>query len=53
MGAHRDPATFGYPASDVAAKYGASVSKETTDPDEAYAGRPDDFEPGRLPWPRA
>ena len=37
--------------SGVAAKYGASVSKETSDPDEAYAERSDDFEPVRLPWP--
>ena len=28
-----------YPVSEVAAKYGASVAKETDDPDEAYARR--------------
>ncbi len=44
-----------YPASELAARYGASVQRETSDPDEAYA----DFEPSRrerpsywdrLPW---
>jgi hypothetical protein len=53
IGARREQETFGYPVSALAAKYGASVSKETGDPDEAYTGRPDDFEPVRLPWPPA
>lgn len=53
IGARREQETFGYPASAVAAKYGASASKETSDPDEAYADRPDDFEPVRLGWPPA
>jgi uncharacterized cupin superfamily protein len=53
IGARREQETFGYPVSRVAAKYGASVAKETSDPTEAYAGRPDDFEPLRLPWPPA
>jgi len=53
IGARSEEETFRYPVSAVAAKYGASVSKETSDPDEAYAGRPDDFEPVRLPWPPA
>ncbi len=44
-----------YPVSELAARYGASAEKETTDPDEAYVG----FEPSRrerpsywdsLPW---
>jgi len=39
------------PASDVAAKHGASVAKETYDPGEAYADRPGEEEPVRLPWP--
>ena len=51
IGARRAQESLGYPVSDVAAKYGASVSKETSDPDEAYAGRSHDFEPLRLPWP--
>jgi uncharacterized cupin superfamily protein len=51
IGARRAQESFGYPVSAVAAKYGASVARETSDPDEAYAGRPQDFEPVRLPWP--
>ena len=53
IGARLEQETFGYPVSAVAAKYGASALKETSDPDEAYADRPDDFEPLRLPWPPA
>ena len=53
IGARRDQQTFGYPVSHLAARYGASASHETNDPDEAYAGRPDDFEPVRLSWPPA
>jgi len=53
IGARVVKETFTYPVSTVAAKYGASVSTETNDPDEAYADRPDDFEPVRLPWPPA
>src|SRR5690348_3016034 len=51
IGARREQESFGYPVSPVAAKHGASVTEETTDPDEAYAGRSHDFEPLRLPWP--
>lgn len=40
-----------YPVSEVAARYGASVAKETSDPDEAYADWPGEYEPVRLPWP--
>ena len=41
-----------YPVSEAAAKYGASVEKETSSPEEAYAGwrRP---APARRPWPPA
>lgn len=53
IGARREPEAFGYPVSAVAGKYGASVAKETNDPEEAYAGRPDNFEPVRLPFPPA
>lgn len=53
IGARVVKETFTYPVSAVAAKYGASVAKETSDPGEAYADRPDDFEPVRLPWPPA
>jgi hypothetical protein len=51
IGARKAKESFGYPVSAVAAKHGASVATETTDPAEAYADRPDDFEPLRLPWP--
>jgi uncharacterized cupin superfamily protein len=51
IGARREHESLGYPVSVVAAKYGASVSKETSSPEEAYADRSDDFEPIRLPWP--
>ena len=44
----RDPAL---PVSDAAARYGASVAKDTEKPDEAYADWPGDYEPVRLPWP--
>jgi uncharacterized cupin superfamily protein len=40
-----------YPVSDVAAKYGASVTTETPNPAEAYADWPAEFELVRLPWP--
>ena len=40
-----------YPVSEVAAKYGASVARDTPDPDEAYADWPGEFAPVRLPWP--
>jgi uncharacterized cupin superfamily protein len=53
IGARRRQETSGYPTSEVAAKYGASVSEATSNPAEAYAGRPENFEPVRLPWPPA
>jgi uncharacterized cupin superfamily protein len=40
-----------YPASEVAAKHGASVAEDTPNPDEAYADWPGDYVPVRLPWP--
>jgi uncharacterized cupin superfamily protein len=40
-----------YPVSEAAAKYGASVAKETDQPDEAYADWPGEYEPVRVPWP--
>lgn len=43
--------TLNYPVSEVAAKHGASVAKETPNPDEAYADWPPEFELVRLPWP--
>ena len=40
-----------YPVSEVAAKHGASVAKETPIPEEAYADWPGEFNAVRLPWP--
>ena len=47
--------TVRYPVSELAARYGASVERETSSPDEAYAewepsrrGRPSFW--ARLPW---
>ena len=51
LGARPDPEVIRYPVSELAASYGASAAKETTDPDEAYADWPGDYEPVRLPWP--
>ena len=55
VGARHEPESFRYPVSEVAARHGASVAAETTDPDEAYAGtgewnlgRPHAAD--RLPW---
>ena len=51
VGARPEAETLHYPVSTIAAKYGASVAKETFDPDEAYADWPGDYEPVRLRWP--
>ncbi len=53
IGARPEAETLHYPVSDVAAKYGASVAKETYEPDEAYADWPGEYVPVRLPWPLA
>jgi hypothetical protein len=54
-GARGDDWNVRYPLSELAARHGASVAEETSDPDQAYA----DFEPSRrgrpsywrrLPW---
>jgi uncharacterized cupin superfamily protein len=50
IGARPEVETLRYPVSEVAAKYGASVAKETDVPDEAYADWPGEFQPVRLPW---
>jgi uncharacterized cupin superfamily protein len=51
IGARPEVETLHYPASEVAARYGASAAKDTADPDEAYADWPGEYEPVRLPWP--
>jgi uncharacterized cupin superfamily protein len=55
VGARPETERLRYPASGLAARYGASADEETTEPQEAYArferpqpGRPDDWD--RLPW---
>ena len=54
VGAHLGPEAR-YPVSELAARYGASVEKETSDPEQVYAtaerfrrGRPPYW--SRLPW---
>jgi uncharacterized cupin superfamily protein len=54
-GARSDDERVVYPVSALAARYGASVQEQTSDPDEAYAGserarlaRPASWD--RLPW---
>ena len=51
IGARTEDATIHYPVSELAAKYDASTTKETPNPDEAYVDWPGDFVPTRLPWP--
>ena len=51
MGARPDVETLLYPVSAAAAKYGASVATETSDPDAAYSDWPGEHQPVRLPWP--
>ena len=51
LGARPEVETLHYPVSEVAARYGASASKDTDSPDEAYADWPGEFAPMRLAWP--
>ena len=51
LGARPEVETLTYPASEIAARYGASAAKETDKPDEAYADWPGEFQPARVPWP--
>ncbi len=55
VGARRDDRVIGYPVSELAGRYGASVETETDSPAEAYASfpppraaRPESWE--QLPW---
>ena len=50
IGARPEQEALHYPASEVAARHGASVAKETNEPDEAYADWPGDYQPARVPW---
>jgi len=51
LGCRPEVETLRYPMSEVAAKHGASSSKDTDEPHEAYADWPGDYQPVRLPWP--
>jgi uncharacterized cupin superfamily protein len=51
IGARGEQESLVYPVSELAARYGASVAAETSDPDEAYADWPQGFEPVKLDWP--
>lgn len=51
IGARHEGAGVVYPTSEAAARHGASVGTETTDPDAAYADWPQGWEPVALPWP--
>jgi uncharacterized cupin superfamily protein len=53
IGARGETESILYPVSEVAAKHGASVAQETSDPDEAYRSVewPEGFEPVQLAWP--
>jgi hypothetical protein len=49
VGARSPDHSIVYPADETAARHGASATLETTDAEEAYAGRPAP-EPARSPW---
>jgi uncharacterized cupin superfamily protein len=53
VGARRPDATIEYPVDEVAARHGASVSRATSDPAEAYADWSGELTPTRLSWPPA
>jgi uncharacterized cupin superfamily protein len=51
LGARPEVEKLRYPVSELAARHGASVAKETDVADEAYADWPGEYGPVRLPWP--
>ncbi len=51
LGARPETEELSYPVSELAATFGASAEKDTSDPDEAYADWPGEYHPVRLPWP--
>jgi uncharacterized cupin superfamily protein len=53
VGARKPDEEVQYPVSEVAAKYGASVSQPTDSPEEAYADWGRDYTETRLSWPPA
>jgi hypothetical protein len=51
VGTRKDPEELLYPASAVAARHGASVERDTSDEEAAYAGVEAQAGPlGRRPW---
>jgi uncharacterized cupin superfamily protein len=54
IGARPEREQLQYPASEVAARYGASVALDTSNPEQAYADWPGEYVPAPpLPWPLA
>jgi uncharacterized cupin superfamily protein len=51
VGARRPGATAHYPVSELAARYGASAARSTSEGREAYADWSHDVEETRLMWP--
>ena len=51
LGARPEVEVLHYPVSEVAAKYGASVAKESSDAEEAYVDWPGEYGPVQLSWP--
>jgi hypothetical protein len=51
LGALPEVETLLYPVSEAAAKYRASVAKETVKPDDAYADWPGEFQRCACPGP--
>jgi uncharacterized cupin superfamily protein len=51
LGARPEVEHLLYPASEVAARHGASAAKDTDDANEVYEDWPGDYVPVRLPWP--
>jgi uncharacterized cupin superfamily protein len=51
VGTRKDPEELLYPVSEVAARYGASAERETSDVEEAYGDNPIHPRPfGHVPW---
>jgi len=51
VGARGPEKTLEYPANELAARYGASAPRTTSDPAEAYADWGSEFTPTQLAWP--
>ncbi len=51
VGTRKPDVEVEYPVDELAARYGASVARETTSPKEAYADLPRESTRERSPWP--